>query len=80
METYNDENGRIPFPVDPFKIARNLGINVEIVPLDPETAGFILKEAFEANPTIYLNARDGVQRQRFTLAHELGHFMKHRGA
>lgn len=80
VEAYNDENGRIPFPIDPFTIARNLGINVEIVPLDPDTAGFILKESFEDKPTIYLNVRDGFQRRRFTLAHELGHFVKHRGA
>lgn len=80
MEAYNDEDGRIPFPVDPFKIAQNLGIKVRTVPLEPDTAGFILKESFEDNPTIYLNKRDGLQRRRFTLAHELGHFVKHRGA
>lgn len=65
-------------PIDPFQIAASLGIRVFRTPLEIGTAGFILKEKDDELPVIYLNASDGLQRQRFTLAHELGHYVEHR--
>ena len=68
-------DGKIHFPVDPEAIARNLGIAVHVQAMDADTAGFIIREA--GGPTeIYLNAHDAPVRRRFTLAHELGHFVQ----
>lgn len=76
-EAYNVD-GRMRLPIDPYAIASNLGINVRTTPLAADTAGFIIKEQNEDRPTIYLNSGDGEQRRRFTLSHELGHFVTHR--
>jgi Zn-dependent peptidase ImmA (M78 family) len=64
------------FPVDPVRIARDLGIDVLEVELDSDIAGAILKEPGQ-DPTIFLNDKDSPNRQRFTAAHELGHYVMH---
>ena len=71
-------NGRVRFPIDPFVIAQRLNIEVIITPLPSDTAGFLLKEEGESTVRAYLNSADHPRRQRFTLAHEIGHFMRHR--
>ncbi|MGU3654094.1 ImmA/IrrE family metallo-endopeptidase [Mycolicibacterium sp. A43C] len=67
----------MPLPVDPFEIARNLGIIVKQEALDDNLAGFIVREN-GGDVEIFLNMFDSHVRQRFTLAHELGHFFKNR--
>lgn len=62
------------FPVDPVQIARRLGINVRQAPLSPDVSGALVKKLGQ-DPTILLNADDHPNRQRFTAAHELGHFV-----
>jgi Zn-dependent peptidase ImmA (M78 family) len=64
------------FPVDPVKIARDLGIDVLEVEFEPNVAGAIFKEPGQ-DPTIFINATDSASRQRFTVAHELGHYVMH---
>lgn len=76
-DVYN-VNGKMRLPIDVFEIAERLGIRVEPTPLPQNVAGFIIKEADEETPTIYVNEEDGPQRQRFTVAHELGHYIAHR--
>jgi Zn-dependent peptidase ImmA (M78 family) len=64
----------IRLPVDPFSIARKLGINVYIDDsLPPEVSGLLRKRP-GFDPEIVLNGRDSRNRQRFTCAHELGHY------
>lgn len=67
------------FPVDPVAIAHGLGIDVVEVELDDNIAGAILKEPGQ-DPTIFLNDKDSPNRQRFTAAHELGHYVMHANA
>lgn len=62
------------FPVDPVLIARRLGINVRQAVLSANVSGALVKNLGE-DPTILLNASDSPNRQRFTCAHELGHFV-----
>ncbi|MFF9562934.1 ImmA/IrrE family metallo-endopeptidase [Leifsonia sp. NPDC014704] len=76
-EEFWNEDGLIQFPVEPADIAERLGIDVLVAPLEGNTAGFILREG-EGRPQIVVNAKDSAVRQRFTLAHELGHYMQHR--
>lgn len=69
-ETWGDR-----VPVDPARIARAYGIGVREVFLDPDISGALVKETGK-DPAILLNAEDSVNRQRFTCAHELGHFVR----
>lgn len=77
-EAWNTAGNKVRFPIDPFQIANKVGIRVITTPLPADTAGFIRKDPNTGDVSAYLNALDGEQRQRFTLAHELGHFMHHR--
>jgi Zn-dependent peptidase ImmA (M78 family) len=63
-------------PVDPIQIAKQLGIQVYTVGLDAGVAGMFVKKPGQ-DPEIYVNAKDSLNRQRFTAAHELGHYIKH---
>lgn len=60
-------------PVDPFRIAASLGIEVFLARMSPEASGALVGRGAES-PAIYLNASDSPARQRFSCAHEIGHF------
>ncbi len=67
-------------PVDPVAIANNLGIkvyaeNFEIYNGD-KVSGAIIKHE-NGNIEILVNESDSYERQRFTVAHELGHLFLH---
>lgn len=63
-----------PAPVE--KIAKSLGAQVRFAPFDDELSGMIyIKEGL---PIIGVNALHHPNRQRFTIAHELGHLQLHR--
>ncbi|CAB0830263.1 hypothetical protein FRC0295_00106 [Corynebacterium diphtheriae] len=56
-------------------IAARWNATVSVVPLEEGLSGFIIKES-GTDPRIYLNALESQQRQRFTLAHEIGHLVE----
>lgn len=61
-------------PVDVDFIASQRGIVVHYIPLEEKLSGMI----FRQNATIIIiNSLHHPNRQRFTLAHELGHFVMH---
>jgi Zn-dependent peptidase ImmA (M78 family) len=63
-------------PVEPKKCAEHFGIDVKAVDLDKEVSGlFVLKGE---SPYIMYNKNETSQRKRFTIAHELGHFILHK--
>jgi Zn-dependent peptidase ImmA (M78 family) len=62
-------------PVDVFKIAESLGIRVNFDNLDPDTSGVMLQK--KNKTSVAINASHHINRQRFTLAHEIGHFLLH---
>jgi Zn-dependent peptidase ImmA (M78 family) len=64
----------IPVPVD--RIARQLGAQLRVAPLDEEISGMIYIN--DDIPIIGVNALHHPNRQRFTIAHELGHLELHR--
>jgi Zn-dependent peptidase ImmA (M78 family) len=66
-------------PVDPFTIAQRLGIKAYAANLDERVSGMLVKRPGE-DPEIYVNASDSSNRQRFTCAHELGHYFKRSAA
>lgn len=72
-----DDPGRTRLPVDPFYIAKTLGIGVYLDnTLASNVAGMLVKRAGYDDPEILLNPDDSRNRQRFTCAHELGHYNK----
>ncbi len=72
-----DSDNMLTIPVDPFALAQKLGIDVSIGTLEPGTAGVIAMQEGDAKPRIVLNSAESPNRQRFTLAHELGHYFRH---
>jgi len=71
-----DKFGYTSPPVDPAKIARDLGIRVYFANFkdeDDKISGFFFAEKNE----IYINENEYPQRQTFTIAHELGHKIMH---
>ena len=63
-------------PVDVYSLAKRLGIVVREAFLDAEISGMI--EVDDKTTTITLNAIHAPTRKRFTLAHEIGHYILHR--
>ena len=64
-------NGKLSFPIDPFKILHNAGITVVLKDFD-NLDGIIIND--DENFTIVgINANNGLQRQRFTATHEYCH-------
>lgn len=62
-------------PVDPEKLANELGITVVREPSDGPLYGMLLRR--EGQPLIGLNQADPENSQRFALAHLIGHFKLH---
>lgn len=80
---WEDDDQDAPLPVEPATLARRLGIEVRMVPLPSDESGNIELSDDEA-PVISLNIWDHPNRQRFTCAHEIGHYLRrqvsgHRG-
>lgn len=65
----------LPLPVDPVRIAHDLGIDVFDVELPQEVSAALIKERGQ-DPRILLNVQDSRNRQRFSCAHEIGHFIQ----
>jgi Zn-dependent peptidase ImmA (M78 family) len=65
---------QLPIPVD--KIVSALGVSLISYDLGDEVSGVLVLNG-EAG-TIGYNSKHGRKRQRFTIAHELGHYMLHR--
>lgn len=66
----------VPTPVE--KIAKTLGAQVRFSPFDDELSGMIFIK--DDVPVIGINSLHHPNRQRFTLAHEIGHLVLHREA
>lgn len=64
----------VPTPVE--KIAKLLGAELRFSPLDNELSGMVYIK--DEVPIIGVNSLHHPNRQRFTIAHELGHLELHR--
>lgn len=63
-------------PIDPAIIAQKLKVRVEQADLGEDVSGAIIIKNGKAK--IGFNPNEITQRQRFTIAHELGHYLLHR--
>ncbi len=64
-----------PVPVE--TIARRLGAEVRYSPFEGDISGGVFRD--ESRVTIGVNSLDHPNRQRFTVAHEIGHMLLHKG-
>jgi len=69
-------------PVDVIGMATELGLNVWGMPsLGPRISGKIFRDPINGGPSgfsIAVNSTEPAVRQRFTVAHEIAHFLLHR--
>jgi Zn-dependent peptidase ImmA (M78 family) len=76
LKTYwAKDDGSVPVPVDPIAIAGKAGIKVFTAPLEQNVSGKLFMTPGR-DPEIYVDQSDSYNRQRFTVAHELGHWAK----
>lgn len=68
--------GAVNAPVPVEKIIKRLDIRIQFSPLDQELSGMALVK--DGVAVIGINALHHPNRQRFTMAHELGHHIMHR--
>lgn len=62
--------------IDVHKISKSLNVDVQQEIMDEEISGlFVIKDG---NPYIRYNFFEDSKRQKFTIAHELGHYILHR--
>lgn len=61
------------------RIANVLGAEVLFEQLPKDQAGFIVKKQGDSLASIVINSNDIPERQRFTLAHEIGHLVARGG-
>lgn len=69
-------------PVAVIAIASDLGINV-YSGIGEGLSGMIIKDNIKGGPSgyaIFVNKKDSSKRQRFTIAHEIAHFILHKDA
>ncbi len=64
---------RPPVPVE--ALAARMGINIVPEPLEPEVSGMLYRRA--GHSLIIVNSRHALVRQRFSIAHEIGHYLLH---
>lgn len=67
--------GGVTLPIDPEQIARRMGIGVVPYPMENDVSGMLVINASGA--TIGYNNAEPKKRIRFTIAHEIGHFVLH---
>ncbi len=66
-------------PVDVKKIAQEMNIVIEEANFENENiSGYLKRKSKEGNPLIVVRTQDLENRKRFTIAHELGHYILHK--
>lgn len=71
------EKNWVRFPVPIYNIIREIGVGLSFRFMDDETSGWIERKP-NGGYEISINAGHSETRQRFTAAHELGHYIYHR--
>jgi predicted transcriptional regulator len=72
------EKHREALPVPVFEIISEMGLGLEFRPLDDNVSGWIERSDNDESYRIIINSNHSPNRQRFTAAHELGHYIYHR--
>ena len=74
-----DEHDITSAPVEVEKLCQAMRLNVRKDRVEGDISGFLYREHDKSTAIIGVNASHHPNRQRFTIAHELGHFLLHTG-
>lgn len=82
-EEFCEQNGINSYPVEIVRVCNENGLKVFEEYLQPDVSGLIVVDEkewqkYESNQFIVVNLVDLAARRRFTIAHELAHFILHR--
>ncbi|OMD43474.1 ImmA/IrrE family metallo-endopeptidase [Paenibacillus odorifer] len=66
-------------PIDVESIAEKLSIDIQYEPFDGQLSGVLIRDKDTDTYVIGVNKKHPENRQRFTIAHEIGHFLLHEG-
>ena len=77
VEKLLEEHGVTKAPVPVEDVARKEGAELRYLPYDGDLSGMIFRD--ETRTVIGVNSLHHSNRQRFTIAHECGHMLLHRG-
>ena len=77
-KTILQEHGAYYLPIPVETVAYHLGLDVRPAPLGDDISGLLVIE--DGQGTIGYNIKHAEVRQRFTIAHELGHYVLHQSA
>lgn len=82
-EQFCQDNGINEYPVKIVNICNQKGIKVFEEYINPDVSGLIVVdekewEKYGTNKFIVVNLADSPERRRFTIAHELAHYVLHR--
>jgi hypothetical protein len=72
---------QVSAPVSVMEIAEELGVKVWRSPMPENVSGKLFPDRIHGGSSGYsivVNAAETISRQRFTMAHEIGHFILHR--
>ena len=73
-----DSHGIRKPPVNVFDLAKRIGLIVSFQQNDDDTlSGFLFRDSNSGQAIVGVNAGHHENRQRFTIAHEIGHFLLH---
>lgn len=70
-------NGDQAVPVE--RIAAGMGVTIRFQEAGDDLSGFLFRDRATGKCIVGINARHSANRQRFTIAHELGHLLLHEG-
>lgn len=72
-----DDEGVLRDPIPIESLARRLGAELSFQPFDKDMSGMLYREG--ARVIIGVNSAHPKTRQRFSMAHEIGHLLLHKG-
>lgn len=82
-EDFCNKNGINSYPVEIVRICKENGLKVFEEYLEPDVSGLIVVDEknwskYDTKQFILVNLAESAARRRFTIAHELAHFILHR--
>jgi Zn-dependent peptidase ImmA (M78 family) len=75
---FAEDQGLSPISLDVKGVAEKFGIRVEYVALKDNLSGILFKDEESNSWVMQVNEDHHPNRQRYTIAHELGHFCLHK--
>lgn len=74
-----EKHNIVSAPVNVEKIAHAMHLDVRKDRVEGDISGFLFRDHEKSSAIIGVNSNHHSNRQRFTIAHELGHFLLHTG-